>query len=194
MRRRPVSRVAARPDALVARFAVVDSRGVREQSPRGVNQASLVRVGEPVGDLRKRHPFDLGDLDVGVGQFATNGPQQEVVDGLMHPPSLGDEPEVDRAESSQYLPRDPGLLSDLPDSRLLRRLAGLDVPLGQRPEQPTPAVGAPDECPPRNLVCEVDDEAARARLVDSLQTGAATRAAAGRARGVSPGRWRFPRL
>jgi len=178
----------------VARFAVVDSRGVREQSPRGVNQASLVRVGEPVGNLREGHPFDLGDLDVGVGQFAADGPQQEVVDGLVHPPSLRDEPEVDRAETPQYLPRDPGLLSNLPDGRLLRGLSGLDVPLRQRPEQPTPAVRAPDERPPRNLLSEVDDEPARARLVHSLQVRAATRAAAGRARSVSAGRRRFPRL
>ena len=93
------------------------------------------------------------------------------MDGLVHPPSLGDEPEVDRAESPKISPGDAGLLGDLADGRLLGGLAGLDVTLGQRPEQPTPAVCAPDQRAPGIAVSEVDDQAARAGLVDSLQAG-----------------------
>ena len=90
--------------------------------------------------LVQRHPGDGADLDVGVGQLAALGPQQEVVHGLVHPPAVGHEPEVDRAQPADDPPGDAGLLGDLADGRLLGALAGLDVPLGQRPEHPSAPV------------------------------------------------------
>ena len=46
------------------------------------------------------------------------------------------------------------------------RLAGLDVPLGQRPEQPSLPVGAADQRAARHVAAEVDDQATGAELVD----------------------------
>jgi hypothetical protein len=94
--------------------------------------------------LVERHPGDLGDLDVLVGQRATGGAQEEVVHGLVHAPVLGDEPEVDGAQGRDHAPDDAGLLLDLANGGLLGGLAFLDVALGQRPEQPPTPIQAPD--------------------------------------------------
>src|SRR3712207_8539769 len=48
-------------------------------------------------------------------------------------------------ERGDDLPDDPGLLRDLADRGVLGRLAGLDVALGQRPQQAAAPVGAADE-------------------------------------------------
>ena len=59
-----------------------------------------------------------------------------------------------------------------------RGLAGLDVALRQRPEQPAAAVGAPDQGAARDVAVEVDDQAAGAELVHPAQPAARRRRAA----------------
>src|SRR5262249_4265315 len=108
-------------------------------------------------------------LDVGVGQLAAHRAQQEVVHGLVHPPTLGDEPEVDRAEAGQDLAVDAGLFLYFADRGLLGRLAGLDVPLGQGPQQPTTSVDPADHRPAGPVAVQVDNQTAGARLVDALE-------------------------
>ena len=75
--------------------------------------------------------------------------------------------------SAEDLAADAGLLLDLAHRGLLGGLAGLDVALGQRPQQPAVAVGAPDERAARDVAGEVDDQAAGAELVDLAQPAAA---------------------
>ncbi len=53
-----------------------------------------------------------------------------MVDGLVHPPAVGDEPVVDAPQRGEHTAADAGLLGDLADGGLLGGLAQLDVPLG----------------------------------------------------------------
>ena len=136
-----------------------------EQSSGRIDQAALVRVGQLCPDVGQWHPGHLGDLDVGVGQLTAGGAQQVVAHGLVDAAALGDEPEVDGAEFGQDLAADAGLFLDLADGGLLGCLAGFDVTLGQRPEQPTVPVGAADEGAPGYVALEVDDQPAGAVFV-----------------------------
>src|SRR5437764_466562 len=83
--------------------AAAGSRGFGEQSARGVDQPTLVGVGQLPADLRQRDPGDLVDLDVGIGQLATDASHEVVPDRLVDTPALGHEPEVDGAEFGQDL-------------------------------------------------------------------------------------------
>src|SRR4051794_15296322 len=121
------------------------SRAVGQQGGRPLDQCPLIGVGQTTGELREGDPGDLGHLDVGVGERAPDRAEQEVVHGLVHPAALGDEPEVDDPERGHDLADDAGLLRHLADGGVLGGLALLDVPLGQRPEEATAAVGAADE-------------------------------------------------
>ena len=98
--------------------------------------------------LGQRHPGHLVDLDVVVAELAAGGLEQVVVHGLVDPAVLGDEPVVDGAERGEHPAADAGLLLDLADRGVLGGLAGLDVALGQRPEQPAPPVAAGRSAPP----------------------------------------------
>src|SRR5918992_351726 len=94
-----------------------------------------------------------------------------MVHGLVDAPVLCDEPEVDRAEWCDHATDDAGLLLDLAHRRLLGRLTGLDVPFGQRPQQPALAVEAADHRGrPGGMV---HDEPTCRRLVDRAQPSAA---------------------
>lgn len=112
---------------------------------RHVGEFAFVGVGEPRPQLGQGHPRDLGDLDVGVGQFATEVAEQIVVHGLVHAPALGDEPVVDAAEFGQDLAADARLLVDFAHGRFLGGLTLLDVPFGQRPQKSPAPVGAADQ-------------------------------------------------
>ena len=94
---------------------------------------------------------------------------QVVPHGLVDAPAVGDEPEVDGAELGEDLAGDAGLLLDLAHGGLLGGLAGLDVALGQRPQQPALPVGAADQRAARDVAGEVDDQPAGAELVDLAQ-------------------------
>ena len=69
-----------------------------------------------------------------------------MVNGLVDPPALGDEPVVDAAQCRQYVPVNAGLLGDFADGSLLSSLTLLDMPLRQRPDHPPAAVKAADQC------------------------------------------------
>ena len=95
-----------------------------------------------------------------------------MVDGLVHSPSVGDEPVVDAAQRGQHAAANSGLLGDFTDGGLLGGLALLDVSLGQRPQHPTAPVDAPDQCRylrfPRS-VDAVDDQPAGGCFVHGAQ-------------------------
>ena len=100
------------------------SRGLREQLRRPGDQRALVGVGQPA---RRARPSGTQATSVTSTSASDSSPlvgaQQEVVHGLVHPPAVGDEPEVDRAERRDDPPGDPGLLGDLADGGLLGGLA-----------------------------------------------------------------------
>src|SRR5690606_29131333 len=87
----------------------------------------------------------LRDLDVRVGQFTSEISQQIVVHRLVDTAALGDEPVVDTAEFGEDGTTYSGFLVDLAPRRFLGGLAPLDVPLRQRPQQPSATVGAADQ-------------------------------------------------
>ena len=102
-------------------------------------------LGESLGDLTERYPGHLRHLDVGVGQFSAVREHQVVSDGLVDPLPCSDEPEVDRAETTEDDPVNTGLLLDFPDGRLFFRLTRLDMAFGQRPQQPAAPVQPTDQ-------------------------------------------------
>ena len=108
--------------------------------------------------------------------------------GLVHPPVLGDEPEVDGAQRRDHAPDDAGLLLDLAHRGLLGGLARLDVALGQRPQQPPAPVQPSDHAAaPRRRGRR---QAARRGLVDGAQPAPAIDGTASRgARRSDRGRW-----
>ena len=107
------------------------------------------------------------------------GAQEEVVHGLVHAAAVGHEPEVDDAERGDDLADDPGLLRHLADGGVLGRLALLDVPLGQGPEQAAAAVGAADQGGTGPVHPVVGDhQAPGGGLVDPAQPAAGARSTA----------------
>src|SRR5215470_964075 len=140
---RPPERARSEPGRPILTWTF--SRRLRQQLVGQPYQPPLVGVGQPAIQLAKRHPSHLGDLHVLVAQLAADRLHQEVVHGFVHPAVLGDEPVVDSAQRRKHPPGDAGLLRDLADRGLLRRLAGLDVTLGQRPQQPPAPVQPADE-------------------------------------------------
>jgi hypothetical protein len=95
--------------------------------------------------------------------------EQEVVHGLVHPPAVRDEPEVDGPQLADDLAADAGLLGHLADRRLRLGLTGLDVPLGQGPQQPSAAVQPADQRAGRARAQPVQHQPAGAGLVDPPQ-------------------------
>ena len=72
---------------------------------------------------------------------------------------------------AEHASADAGLLLDLADRGLLRRLALLEVALGQRPDQAAAAVVPRDERRTGDARAPVEDQAAGAGLVDAGQPG-----------------------
>ena len=152
-------------------------------------QFALVGERQPRWQFINRNPRHFGHFDVLIAQFATGELQQVVVHGLVHPPSLGDEPVVDAAQRREHMPMYAGLLGHLPDRGLLGGLALLDVSLRQRPDHPPPPVHSADQR--RRLlftrpVDAVDDKSTRGDFVHGAQPGAlAAPRRAGRTGGVN---------
>src|SRR5689334_7715800 len=109
---RPAASATAATSAVPSRRTRSDTV---EQLRGAGHQGPLVLVRQGAGELVQRHPGDGADLDVGVGELTALGPQQEVVHGLVHPPPVGHEPEVDRAQPADDPPGDAGLLGDVAD-------------------------------------------------------------------------------
>ena len=107
------------------------SRDVREQPRHLVDEAALVVVRQPLGELLKGHPGHLNNLDIFVGQLAALGEQQVVMNRLVDPAPLGNEPEVDRSERGYDATRNAGLLCDLANRCYLGGFAFLDVAFRQ---------------------------------------------------------------
>ena len=157
-----------------------------EQGLDLLEQPSLVGVRQAGPQLAQGEPRHLDDLDVGVAQLTAGGLEQEVVHGLVHAALLGDEPEVDDAQWREHPTPNARLLLDLAGSRLLGRLPGLDVTLGEGPDQPTSTVVSGDESRSRLGAGPVDNQAAGAGLIDPREpwqgassTGRATRGRGG---------------
>ena len=166
---------AARPDHLMpvdrrVKAAVIGASQRLMRSPRADRPRSRRAVARPrrpaARELAERHPGHLVHLDVGVAQLAAGGLEQVVVHGLVDAPVVGDEPVVDGAERRQHPAPDAGLLLDLADRGVLSRLAGLEVALRQRPQQPAPPVEPADQRHARAAGRAVDHQAAGGGLLD----------------------------
>lgn len=72
-------------------------------------------------------PGDLVDLGIVVGEFATLGKHQEVVNGLVDPGIGPCEGEVDDPQGCHHPAHDARLFADLTDGRTFRGLPFLDV-------------------------------------------------------------------
>ena len=131
-----------------------------QEPGHAVEQGALIAVAESLGEVVEQHPRHLVDLDIGVAELAAAAGEEEVVHGLVDPPLLRHEPEVDGAERGQHLSLDTGLLPDLAHRRLLGCLTGLDVALRQAPDQCSAPVAAADEGGPGPGAGAVDDQPA----------------------------------
>ncbi len=94
-------------------------------------QPPFIGVGQPRREFRNRHPRDLGDLKIIVGEFSAQEPHQVVVHGLVHTPAVGDEPIVDATQRGEHAAANAGFLGDLADRGLFGGFTHLDVALGQ---------------------------------------------------------------
>ena len=118
---------------------------IGDHAARHPGQSPLVRVRELARQLVQRHPCDLADLVIGVGKLSTDAAQQIVMHRFVDAFALADKPVVDLAEGCDHRALNTGLLRDLADRGLFRGLAGLDVPLRERPHQPAAPVDSADE-------------------------------------------------
>ena len=91
------------------------------------------------------------------------------MDNLVDTVVVTGEPVVDGRQVPQHATCDTGLLGDLPHRRLLGRLLTLQVALGQAPLQTAATVAARDDGSHGPAVMNVNDQAARTRLVDDRQ-------------------------
>lgn len=96
-------------------------------------------------EFSERDPGDLVDLGIVVGELATLGEHQEVVNGLVDPVLGRCEGEVDDTEGCHHPAHDARLFPYLTDGRDFGGLPLLDMPLRQGPQHDTPSVSAPDE-------------------------------------------------
>ena len=114
-------------------------------------------------EFSERDPGDLVDLGIVVGEFATLGEHQEVVNGLVDPVLGCCEGEVDDAQGCNHPTHDARLFADLADGRAFGGLPLLDMPLRQGPQHNASSVSTPDEGGP---MITIENQPPRGGLLD----------------------------
>ena len=140
-----------------------------ESLPGEPGDPALVGEGEVAVGLGEEEPRDVDRLVVGVlldGEVPAGGLEEVVVDVLVDAAVAGGEPVVDGAELDEDAALDAGLLLDLAHGRLGEGLLPLDVALRQAPLDASGPVAPGDDGDPGVPVVDVDDDAARAALLD----------------------------
>lgn len=116
-----------------------------------VGDAPFIRKGQFARQFLDGHPSHVHGLLVGIvldGELTAGGPQQVVMDRLVHPVPADGEPVVDAAQRGEDASLDAGFFGDLPDSRFLVVFLALWMALWEAPFQASAAVKAGDDRDP----------------------------------------------
>ena len=125
-----------------AASAVFMTNPGRHSTNSASGEFPLISVAENPRQILQRHPLDLGNLRVSIRKFPTGKPQQIMVNSLMDPLAIGEEPIVNSAQTFNNLPLNAGFLANLANSRHGDSLIILNMPLGKRPEEAPTAIRA----------------------------------------------------
>src|SRR5262249_38581728 len=131
-----------------------------DQVALGDEQIALVRVGEARNSVVPREPPRLDHLVVVVREVPAHRAHQEVVDELVVPYALLDEPVVDRREALDDLDRESRLLPNLTQRCAIDRLGLLEMALRKRPPRRAAARDR-DQDDAQAAAVAADDDATR---------------------------------
>src|SRR3989344_6317081 len=118
----------------------------------------------------QRPPPRLVDLVVVIGGVPAEELDEEKVDRLLNPGAVfgGVERVFDLSQRFHQPSRETGLFPNLAQRRVGNRLAGLDPPLGERPDDSPSRARASDERDVDAVVQLAEDDAAGGSLLDRL--------------------------